>query len=59
MSIVNEDDFKAMWKHRYGEQNVYRSEAYKLRGVDNDAMLDEKEMADRIEIGGVYYKVED
>jgi hypothetical protein len=59
MSIVNQDDFKAMWKQRYGQRSVTSTEAYKLRGTDSDALLVEKELTDRIEIGGVYFKVED
>ena len=58
MSFVNEDDFKSMWVKRYGHEPVYYSEKYKYKGknVDNEA---EQELQHMVEIGGVYFKVEE
>lgn len=61
MSIVNEDDFKAMWKQRFGTEQVIYSEAYKFRGqyLNETTDAEATEIINRVEIGGVYYKVED
>lgn len=59
MSIVNENDFKAMWVKRYGTEPVYYSESYKFRNTNSDTMLEDKELVNRVEIGGVYFKVEE
>jgi len=59
MSIVNEDDFKAMWVKRYGTESVYYSESYKFRNAIGDTTLEDKELVNRVEIGGVYFKVEE
>ena len=59
MSIVNQDDFKAIWKLRYGSEPTYYSESYKFRNANNDTTLEDKELVKRVEIGGVYFKVEE
>lgn len=58
MSIVNENDFKAMWVKRYGTEPVYYSESYKFRArYDFDA--EANALINSVEIGGVYFKVEE
>ena len=59
MSIVNEDDFKSIWKQRYGSEPAYYSELYKFRNASSDTTLEDKELVNRVEIGGVYFKVEE
>jgi len=59
MSIVNEDDFKSMWVKRFGHEPVYYSESYKFRNAIGDTTLEDKELVNRVEIGGVYFKVEE
>ena len=58
MSIVNQDDFKSMWQARYGSEPVFYSESYKFRNANSDTEA-EQELQHMVEIGGVYYKVED
>ena len=58
MSMTNRDDFKAMWQARYGSEPVFFSEAYKFKGKDADKEA-EQELQHMVEIGGVYFKVED
>jgi hypothetical protein len=59
--MTNRDDFKAMWKQRYGEENVYYSEAYMFRGqyLNETTDAEANELVNRVEIGGVYFKVEE
>jgi len=60
MSIVNEDDFKSMWVKRFGHEPVYYSEKYKNRRGFNDLVDDEdKDLINRVEIGGITFKVGD
>lgn len=58
MSIVNQDDFKSMWVKRYGNEPVFYSESYKFCNANSDTEA-EQELQHMVEIGGVYYKVED
>ena len=60
MSIVNEDDFKSMWVKRYGHEPVFYSEKYAHRRGFNDVVdVEDKELIKRVEIGGIYFKVEE
>jgi hypothetical protein len=38
---------------------VYYSESYKFRNAIGDTTLEDKELVNRVEIGGVYFKVEE
>ena len=60
MSIVNEDDYKSMWGKRFGHEPVVYNEKYKYRSGYNE-MVDgeDKDLINRVEIGGITFKVEE
>jgi len=59
MSIVNEEDIKSMWVKRYGHEEVFYMEKYKFRNANLDTTLEDKELANSVEIGGITFKIEE